>query len=75
MSATTVGEYFVIDRRSSNGSRSFPYAVFRRDLEGSPSLVDLYRTRSGARYACRLLNNGAGRVNSHGVFGCRVEVM
>jgi hypothetical protein len=75
MTATTVDMYFVIDRRASNGSRSFPYAVFRRDLDGSPSLVDLYRTRSGARYACRLLNNGAGRVNSHGVFGCRVEVI
>jgi hypothetical protein len=74
MSATTLDEYFVSDRRSSNGSRSFPYAVFRWDLDGTPSLVDLYRTRSGARYACRLLNNGAGRVNSHGLFGCRVEV-
>jgi hypothetical protein len=75
MSAATLDEYFVIDRRSSNGSRSFPYALFRRDVDGTPSLVDLYRTVSSAGYACRLLNNGAGRVNSHGVFGCRVEVM
>jgi hypothetical protein len=75
MSATALDEYFVIDRRSSNGSRLFPYAVFRQDLDGTPSLIDLYRTRSGARYACRLLNDGAGRVNSHGVFGCRLEVM
>ena len=38
-------------------------------------VVDVYRTRSGAEYARRLLNTGLARVQPHALVGCRVEVM
>ena len=52
------------------------FAVFDdrgRSLDGSPLLVDKYRTRSGAEHAARLLNNGVARIEWHAVLGCHVQ--
>jgi hypothetical protein len=65
-------EFFVLERRESNGSRAFPYSVFRWDLDGQPTLVDLFRTRSGAHHAARLLNRGVAMIEPHALFSCRV---
>ena len=36
--------------------------------------VDHFRTRSGAEYAARLLNDGLATVDAHALIGCRVVV-
>lgn len=35
-------------------------------------IVDAFRTRSCAEYACRLLNQGLATVDPHALVGCRV---
>jgi hypothetical protein len=43
------------------------------DANGA-SLVDMFRTRSGAFHAARMLNSGVAVVDPHGLIGCRVRV-
>lgn len=50
-----------------------PFAVLdHAEYTATGRVVDIYRSRSAADYAARLLNRGLARVDSHAVVGCRV---
>jgi hypothetical protein len=68
-----VDRYFIVDRRSGRPS-VFPFSLLEWQEDRTPGLVDMYRTRSGAHHAARLLNSGAARIEPHALIGCRVVI-
>ncbi len=71
---TPVDRYFIVDRRSGRPN-VFPFSLLTWREDGTPELVDMYRTRSGAHHAARLLNRGVATVKPHAVLGCRVVIV
>jgi hypothetical protein len=69
---TSVDRFFVVDRRSGRPD-PFPFSLLRWDADG-PTLVDMFRTRSGAHHAARLLNGGVATIEPHALLGCRVVI-
>lgn len=63
--------FFVVDRRIGRPN-VFPFSLLRWGEDGAPELVDMYRTRSGAHHAARLLNSGLATVEPRALFSCRV---
>lgn len=49
----------------------WPFSIV--DSEDDFAVVDVFRSRVSASYACRMLNGGHGIIDCHGVLGCRVQ--
>lgn len=67
MSAVEAIGYQVRESSDALKHAGLPFKVCRDGVA-----VDAFRTRCGAEYAARLLNDGLATVDPHGLISCRV---